>query len=123
MKNREKIELLKSAIIKLMEATDHDDVQEVGGNPLDIARDFTLDIMDAVFPKGTVGNDNSILWEKGRIIGCQSLNHSVCKGELWECENCHKKVCWEEGSTSDPEICDDCWSEKCLDEMLGIGEQ
>ena len=45
-----------------------------------------------------------------RIFGCESTNHIVCKGELWECERCHKKVCWEEGSATDlVDLCDDCW--------------
>jgi len=46
-----------------------------------------------------------------RILGCQSTNHASCKGKLWECERCHKIVCWEEGSTDLPEVCDDCWYE------------
>ena len=45
----------------------------------------------------------------GRILGCQSNNHSQCKGELWTCERCEKRICWEEGSEDLPEICDDCW--------------
>ena len=44
-----------------------------------------------------------------RIPGCQSRNHTECKGELWTCERCGKMVCWEEGSTDLIEICDDCW--------------
>jgi hypothetical protein len=48
-------------------------------------------------------------WRGKRIIGCESKNHTSCKGELWECERCHKKVCWEEGSTDLLELCDDCW--------------
>jgi hypothetical protein len=44
-----------------------------------------------------------------RIPSCESTNHTSCKGELWECERCHKKVCWEEGSTNLIELCDDCW--------------
>jgi hypothetical protein len=50
-----------------------------------------------------------VKWMGKRIVGCQSANHAVCKGELWECERCHKIICWEEGSTDLPEICDDCW--------------
>jgi len=49
-------------------------------------------------------------WIGDRIIGCQSINHVVCKGELWECERCHKMICWEEGSADGLlELCDDCW--------------
>lgn len=46
-----------------------------------------------------------------RIDGCQSTNHSVCKGDLWECERCHKMICWEEGSTDLIDLCDNCWYE------------
>ena len=45
----------------------------------------------------------------GRIPGCQSRNHTECRGELWVCERCGKRICWEEGSTDLIEICDDCW--------------
>ena len=45
----------------------------------------------------------------GRILGCHSKNHTECRGELWACERCGKRVCWEEGSVDLPEICDDCW--------------
>lgn len=48
-------------------------------------------------------------WQRGRIIGCESMNHISCKGELWECERCRKRVCWEEGSIDLIELCDDCW--------------
>ena len=48
-------------------------------------------------------------WNENRIVGCESKNHTSCKGELWECERCLKKVCWEEGSTDLLELCDDCW--------------
>lgn len=46
-----------------------------------------------------------------RIIGCQSTNHRSCKGELWECERCHKVIYWEEGSTDLIDLCDNCWYE------------
>ena len=45
----------------------------------------------------------------GRILSYQSKNHALCRGELWTCERCEKRVCWEEGSSDLPEICDDCW--------------
>ena len=58
-------------------------------------------------PYGFIGK---IYFEKtGRNLGCQSKNHTQCRGELWTCERCGKRVCWEEGSTDLPEICDDCW--------------
>jgi hypothetical protein len=44
-----------------------------------------------------------------RIVECESTNHLVCKGEIWECERCGKKVCWEEGSVDLIDMCDDCW--------------
>ena len=47
-----------------------------------------------------------------RIHGCQSTNHTHCVGELWQCANCSKFICWAEGTDHDPDICDDCWSEK-----------
>jgi len=57
-----------------------------------------------------------VRWIGDRIIGCQSKNHTACKGELWECERCHKIVCWEEGSTDLIELCDDCWYDIRKDE-------
>jgi len=50
-----------------------------------------------------------IKWEGERIVGCQSTNHVSCTGDLWECERCNKKTCWEEGSTDLFDLCDDCW--------------
>jgi len=51
----------------------------------------------------------SAKWKGKRIVGCESTNHTSCKGELWECERCHKKVCWEEGSADLIDLCDNCW--------------
>jgi hypothetical protein len=48
--------------------------------------------------------------EVGRIVGCQSTNHTVCYGELWQCTVCGKTVCCNEGSDDHPELCDDCWA-------------
>jgi hypothetical protein len=48
-------------------------------------------------------------WKGNRIVDCESKNHTSCKGELWECERCHKKVCWEEGSVDLIDLCDNCW--------------
>jgi hypothetical protein len=57
-----------------------------------------------------------------RIVGCQSTNHMSCKGELWECERCHKIICWEEGSADLPELCDDCWYDiEVLHQEFSIG--
>ncbi len=51
-----------------------------------------------------------VKWIGNRIVGCQSTNHSSCKGELWECERCHKIICWEEGYADElVDVCDDCW--------------
>lgn len=44
-----------------------------------------------------------------RMVGCQSTNHAVCYGELWECAACQKVVCCAEGTDNHPEVCDDCW--------------
>lgn len=57
-------------------------------------------------------------WEENRIVGCESKNHTSCKGELWECERCHKKVCWEEGSVDLNNLCDNCWHDV---RILGMG--
>jgi hypothetical protein len=46
----------------------------------------------------------------GRMEGCQSTNHTECYGELWQCANCGKIVCYAEGSDDDPQVCDDCWA-------------
>jgi hypothetical protein len=48
----------------------------------------------------------------GRMAGCQSTNHTECYGELWQCLKCGKTVCYAEGSSHDPDLCDDCWAEK-----------
>lgn len=45
-----------------------------------------------------------------RLVGCQSTNHTVCYGELWQCAICQKTVCCNEGSTDHPELCDECWA-------------
>jgi hypothetical protein len=44
-----------------------------------------------------------------RMAGCQSTNHTVCYGELWQCAACGKTVCGNEGTDDHPELCDDCW--------------
>lgn len=64
-----------------------------------------------------------IRWVGDRILGCQSTNHTVCKGKLWECERCHRKICWEEGSADDlVDFCDDCWYDiKVLGHEFSIG--
>jgi len=46
----------------------------------------------------------------GRMPGCQSTNHTVCYGELWQCAVCGKTVCYNEGTDDHPELCDDCWA-------------
>lgn len=48
--------------------------------------------------------------EGGRLVGCQSTNHTVCYGELWQCAVCGKTVCCNEGSDDHPDLCDDCWA-------------
>lgn len=62
-------------------------------------------------------------WKAIRIFGCQSTNHSVCKGELWECERCHKTICWAEGNADDlVDLCDDCWYDvRVLRQKFSIG--
>lgn len=48
---------LKLAVMYLMETTDYEDVQEVAGEPLELARSYALTVLDEVFP------DGSIFWE------------------------------------------------------------
>ncbi len=48
----------------------------------------------------------------GRLVGCQSSNHSECYGQLWQCASCGKSVCYAEGSDHNQELCDDCWAMK-----------
>ena len=43
---------------------------------------------------------------------CQSTNHHKHRGELWQCENCKRWVCENEGTDDHPELCDSCWAEK-----------
>jgi hypothetical protein len=64
-----------------------------------------------------------IKWVGDRIKGCQSTNHIVCKGELWECKRCHRKICWEEGCADDLiDLCDDCWYDtQVLGHRFSIG--
>ena len=52
---------------------------------------------------------NQVLANSNRIPGCESTNHTVCWGALWACEQCEKRVCYQEGTESNPELCDDCW--------------
>ena len=48
-----------------------------------------------------------------RLPGCESTNHTLCYGELWQCSQCGKTVCNAEGSDDDdPDLCDDCWYDK-----------
>jgi hypothetical protein len=49
---------------------------------------------------------------EGRLAGCQSTNHPMCYGELWQCAACGKTVCYAEGTDNHPELCDDCWSKR-----------
>jgi len=44
-----------------------------------------------------------------RIPGCQSMNHTECYGDLWQCAQCGKTICYAEGTDDDSELCDDCW--------------
>ena len=64
-----------------------------------------------------------VIWKGNRIIGCQSTNHAMCNGELWECERCYKVICWEEGCADNlVELCDDCWYDiRVLRQKFSIG--
>ena len=56
----------------------------------------------------------------GRMVGCQSTNHSECYGELWQCAACGKTVCYAEGTTDHPELCDDCWAKRFAQDPGGV---
>lgn len=62
-----------------------------------------------LIPEGTDPDAASKL-SNGRIEGCQSANHAECYGELWQCEQCSKIICYAEGYDDEYiELCDDCW--------------
>lgn len=48
---------------------------------------------------------------------CESKNHEECRGEIWQCEKCKKKTCYEEGGEQD-NLCDDCHNAKIKKEMI-----
>lgn len=60
----------------------------------------------------------TIQWSGNRIIGCESKNHLICNphtGELWQCPNCGRMFCDEEGAAferdGEPDsFCDNCWA-------------
>lgn len=43
--------------------------------------------------------------------GCQSTSHkrSQCWGDLWQCSDCRRHVCYADGVPED-ELCDACWA-------------
>ena len=52
--------------------------------------------------------------QPARLAGCQSTNHTVCRGsksDLWTCLQCKRQMCLEEGAADDqPDVCDTCAS-------------
>lgn len=61
-------------------------------------------------------NENNQLQEQLEFAvkaACQSNNHSkrACTGHLWQCSNCGKLVCCAEGTDSQHNMCDSCWSD------------
>lgn len=44
--------------------------------------------------------------------GCQSTHPGPCRGNLWQCAECKRQVCYADGSDNDLELCDDCWNDK-----------
>jgi hypothetical protein len=51
-----------------------------------------------------------------RFAGCQSVHTGPCYGELWQCDSCKKTVCYAEGTTNHPRLCDECWSKRHADD-------
>src|SRR5215210_1602003 len=66
------------------------------------------------FVMGEVFRQEEQILGSGRIVGCESTNHTECYGQLWHCASCGKTVCYAEGSDHDRELCDDCWAKKYL---------
>lgn len=46
------------------------------------------------------------------IQGCDNHTHGSCYGELWDCERCKRAICYAEGSSEKPELCDECFSKE-----------
>ena len=44
--------------------------------------------------------------KRRRMRGCQSLNHSECYGELWQCTQCGKSIKGHEGSCGGTKVDD-----------------
>jgi hypothetical protein len=41
---------------------------------------------------------------------CESRSHKEHRGELWQCLECLRLICWEEGTgDANGGLCDDCW--------------
>ena len=46
-----------------------------------------------------------------RVAQCESRNHREHHGDLWQCVECLRVFCWEEGADDGAAgLCDDCWS-------------
>jgi hypothetical protein len=48
------------------------------------------------------------------LSGCQSTNHdhSTCYGALWQCSECKRMMCCNEGTDDGTDLCDDCFAKK-----------
>ena len=45
------------------------------------------------------------------LAECESRNHGEHRGELWQCVECLRVFCWEEGADDGAsDLCDGCWA-------------
>jgi len=58
-----------------------------------------------------LADDMSCYREAFDIAQCESRNHNEHRGELWQCGECLRVFCGEEGADdADSELCNDCWA-------------
>ena len=43
---------------------------------------------------------------------CQSKNHVEHYGKLWECQECERWFCQNEGGEDNLDLCDECWAKQ-----------
>jgi len=50
-------------------------------------------------------------WNNFTIAACESRNHCEHRGELWQCAECLRVFCWQEGADDNAaNSCGDCWA-------------